>query len=424
MRIAIVGTGIAGNVAAYKLRKEHDITVYEASSYVGGHTNTVDVAEHDRTIAIDTGFIVFNDRTYPNFIGLLDEIGQESQASVMSFSVSSGDGGLEYNGAGLNALFAQRRNILRPPFFRMIRDILRFNREAMAAAPLEDDGQTVGEYLLRHGYGREFMNDYLVPMAAAIWSSEPVAIKDMPLQFLVRFFDHHGLLQLKDRPVWRVIQGGSREYVKKLVAGHRDRIRLDSPVRRIIRHSTGVEIVTDRHGTEWYDAVFLACHSDQALTMLDKPTPVEREVLGAIHYQDNEAVLHTDESVLPKRRRAWAAWNYHIPKDPHRHVAVTYNMNMLQGLDCDEQYCVTLNNDRQIDPAKMIKRIQYQHPVFSRDAVVAQRRQEELNSERTYFCGAYWRNGFHEDGVVSALHAVAHFEGRQSRGELHLRRAG
>ncbi|MDH3585971.1 MAG: FAD-dependent oxidoreductase [Gammaproteobacteria bacterium] len=424
MRIAIVGTGIAGNVAAYKLRKEHDITVYEASSYVGGHTNTVDVAEHDRTIAIDTGFIVFNDRTYPNFIGLLDEIGQESQASVMSFSVSSGDGGLEYNGAGLNALFAQRRNILRPPFFRMIRDILRFNREAMAAAPLEDDGQTVGEYLLRHGYGREFMNDYLVPMAAAIWSSEPVAIKDMPLQFLVRFFDHHGLLQLKDRPVWRVIKGGSREYVKKLVAGHRDRIRLDSPVRRIIRHSTGVEIVTDRHGTEWYDAVFLACHSDQALTMLDKPTPVEREVLGAIHYQDNEAVLHTDESVLPKRRRAWAAWNYHIPKDPHRHVAVTYNMNMLQGLDCDEQYCVTLNNDRQIDPAKMIKRTQYQHPVFSRDAVVAQRRQEELNSERTYFCGAYWRNGFHEDGVVSALHAVAHFEGRQSRGELHLRRAG
>ena len=424
MRIAIVGTGIAGNVAAYKLRKEHDITVYEASSYVGGHTNTVDVAEHDRTIAIDTGFIVFNDRTYPNFIGLLDKIGQESQASVMSFSVSSGDGGLEYNGAGLNALFAQRRNILRPPFFRMIRDILRFNREAMAAAPLEDDGQTVGEYLLRHGYGREFMNDYLVPMAAAIWSSEPVAIKDMPLQFLVRFFDHHGLLQLKDRPVWRVIKGGSREYVKKLVAGHRDRIRLDSPVRRIIRHSTGVEIVTDRHGTEWYDAVFLACHSDQALTMLDKPTPVEREVLGAIHYQDNEAVLHTDESVLPKRRRAWAAWNYHIPKDPHRHVAVTYNMNMLQGLDCDEQYCVTLNNDRQIDPAKMIKRIQYQHPVFSRDAVVAQRRQEELNSERTYFCGAYWRNGFHEDGVVSALHAVAHFEGRQSRGELHLRRAG
>jgi predicted NAD/FAD-binding protein len=424
MRIAIVGTGIAGNVAAYKLRKAHDITVYEASSYVGGHTNTIDVQAGDRSVAIDTGFIVFNDRTYPNFIELLDEIGQESQPSVMSFSVSSGDGGLEYSGSGLNALFAQRRNILRPPFFRMIRDILRFNSEAMATLPVEDDGQTVGEYLLRHGYSHEFMNDYLVPMAAAIWSAEPVAIRDMPLHFLVRFFDNHGLLQLKDRPVWRVIKGGSREYVKRLVAGHQDRIRLDSPVRRVIRHATGVEIITDRHGSEWYDAVFLACHSDQALAMLDEPTPAERDVLGAIRYQDNEAVLHTDASVLPQRRRTWAAWNYHIPTDPHRHVAVTYNMNMLQGLDCKEQYCVTLNNDRQIDPAQVIRRIQYQHPVFSREGVAAQRRQVELNTERTYYCGAYWRNGFHEDGVVSALNAIAHFEERQSCGELHLRRAG
>jgi predicted NAD/FAD-binding protein len=424
MRIAIVGTGIAGNVAAYKLRKAHDITVYEASSYVGGHTNTIDVQAGDRSVAIDTGFIVFNDRTYPNFIELLNEIGQESQPSVMSFSVSSGDGGLEYSGSGLNALFAQRRNILRPPFFRMIRDILRFNSEAMATLPVEDDGQTVGEYLLRHGYSHEFMNDYLVPMAAAIWSAEPVAIRDMPLHFLVRFFDNHGLLQLKDRPVWRVIKGGSREYVKRLVAGHQDRIRLDSPVRRVIRHATGVEIITDRHGSEWYDAVFLACHSDQALAMLDEPTPAERDVLGAIRYQDNEAVLHTDASVLPQRRRTWAAWNYHIPTDPHRHVAVTYNMNMLQGLDCKEQYCVTLNNDRQIDPAQVIRRIQYQHPVFSREGVAAQRRQVELNTERTYYCGAYWRNGFHEDGVVSALNAIAHFEERQSCGELHLRRAG
>jgi predicted NAD/FAD-binding protein len=424
MRIAIVGTGIAGNVAAYKLRKDHEITVYEASSYVGGHTNTIDVQAGDRSVAIDTGFIVFNDRTYPNFIELLDEIGQESQPSVMSFSVSSGDGGLEYSGSGLNALFAQRRNILRPPFFRMIRDILRFNSEAMATLPVEDDGQTVGEYLLRHGYSHEFMNDYLVPMAAAIWSAEPVAIKDMPLHFLVRFFDNHGLLQLKDRPVWRVIKGGSREYVKRLVAGHQDRIRLDSPVRRVTRHATGVEIITDRHGSEWYDAVFLACHSDQALAMLDEPTPAERDVLGAIRYQDNEAVLHTDASVLPQRRRTWAAWNYHIPTDPHRHVAVTYNMNMLQGLDCDQQYCVTLNNDRQIDPAQVIRKIQYQHPVFSREGVAAQRRQVELNTERTYYCGAYWRNGFHEDGVVSALNAIAHFEERQSCGELHLRRAG
>jgi predicted NAD/FAD-binding protein len=424
MRIAIVGTGIAGNTAAYKLGKEHEITVYEASSYVGGHTNTIDVSEGDRTIAVDTGFIVFNDRTYPKFIELLDEIGQESQPSLMSFSVSSGDGRLEYNGAGLNALFAQRRNILRPPFFRMIRDILRFNREAMATLPFEAESQTVGRYLLSHGYSREFMDDYLVPMAAAIWSAEPVAIHDMPLQFLVRFFDNHGLLQLKDRPVWRVIKGGSREYVKKLVAGHRDRIRLDTPVKAVVRHESGVEIVSDRFGREWYDAVFLACHSDQALALLDAPTAVEREVLGAIRFQDNEAVLHTDASVLPRRRRAWAAWNYHIPEDPHGQVAVTYNMNMLQSIDCDKQYCVTLNNDRRIDPSKVIRRIQYQHPVYSREAVAAQLRQAEVNADRTFFCGAYWRNGFHEDSVVSALNAIAHFEERQSRAELHLRRAG
>jgi predicted NAD/FAD-binding protein len=424
MRIAIVGTGIAGNTAAYKLRGWHDITVYEASSYIGGHTNTIDVTEDDRTVGIDTGFIVFNDRTYPNFIELLNEIGQESQPSIMSFSVSSGDARLEYNGSGVNALFAQRRNILRPRFYRMIRDILRFNREAMATLTFEEECQTVGGYLVKHGYSREFMDNYLVPMAAAIWSAEPVAIHDMPLQFLVRFFDNHGLLQLKDRPVWRVIKGGSREYVDKLVAGHRDRIRMETPVKAVIRNSSGVEIVTERFGREWYDAVFLACHSDQALALLAEPTAVEEEVLGVIRYQHNEAVLHTDASVLPKRRRAWAAWNYHIPEDPHRHVAVTYNMNMLQGLDCDEQYCVTLNNDRRVDPAKVIRRIRYQHPVYSREAVAAQLRQAEVNADRTYFCGAYWRNGFHEDGVVSALNAIAHFEERQSRGELHLRRAG
>ena len=424
MRIAIVGTGIAGNVAAYKLSREHDVTVYEASSYVGGHTNTIDVDEGDRTIRVDTGFIVFNDRTYPEFIRLLDELGQRSQPSVMSFSVSSEDSGLEYNGSGLNALFAQRSNILRPPFIRMIRDILRFNREAINSLPFEDQSTTVGSYLVRHGYSREFMSDYLVPMAAAIWSAEPVAIAEMPLDFLVRFFDNHGLLQLKDRPTWRVIEGGSREYVKKLTAGHADRIRLNAPVRSIVRHENGVEVYTDAAGPEWYDAVFVACHSDQALAVLSEPTKLEMEVLSAIRFQDNEAILHTDASVLPKRHRAWAAWNYHIPRDQQRQVAVTYNMNMLQGLDAKRQYCVTLNNDRKIDPAKIIRRIQYQHPVYSREAVAAQARQVQINTDRTFFCGAYWRNGFHEDGVVSALNAIRHFEERQAHGELHLRRAG
>ena len=424
MKVAIIGTGIAGNVAAYRLRQSHEITVYEGAAYIGGHTNTVDIEESDRTIPVDTGFIVFNDRTYPNFINILDEIGQESQPSEMSFSVRTEDGRLEYNGASINALFSQRSNILRPPFYRMIRDILRFNREAVSSLDEEDCGQTLGAYLLKHGYSREFLESYLVPMAAAIWSSEPQAIENMPLRFLIRFFDNHGLLQLKDRPNWRVIRGGSREYVKKLVAAHRDRIRLNSPVMRINRKAHGVQVFTSDNGGEWYDAVFIAAHSDQALKMLDTPTPAENEVLGAIRYQDNEAILHTDASAMPTRRRAWAAWNYHLPRDPRKHVSVTYNMNILQSIDSDVQYCVTLNNDQRIDSSTIIRRIQYQHPVYTRETVAAQARQAEINSARTFYCGAYWRNGFHEDGVVSAIAAVEHFEEGLRHGELYLRRAG
>jgi len=422
MKIAIIGTGIAGNVAAWKLRDEHDITVFEAGGYVGGHTNTVDVFEDGRRIPVDTGFIVFNDRTYPEFTRLLDEIGQGSQPSRMSFSVQAANGALEYSGTSLNSLFAQRRNILRPPFYRMIRDILRFNQAGQRDAG-ETDHRTLGEYLVGNGYSREFVDHYLVPMAAAIWSAEPGSVLRMPVRFLLRFFANHGLLQLQDRPAWRVIRGGSREYVDKLVAGHRDRIRLKTPVESVRRIGDRVEVYSAAGGRELYDTVFLACHSDQALAVLKDATPAEREVLGAIRYQPNEAILHTDESLMPRRRRAWAAWNYHLPGDPGRHVAVTYNMNILQSLDARRQYLVTLNNDREIDPARIIRRTRYEHPVYSREAVAAQARQAELNCERTFFCGAYWRNGFHEDGVVSALDALAQFEERQSIGQLHLRRA-
>jgi predicted NAD/FAD-binding protein len=423
MKIAIVGTGIAGNVAACKLNAAHDITVFEAASYVGGHTNTIDVYENGRPIPVDTGFIVFNDRTYPHFVGLLEELGQEWQPSEMSFSVQSEGGGLEYNGASLNALFAQRRNILRPPFLRMVRDILRFNGEAIRSLESEPEGSTVGEYMLRHGYGREFLDNYLVPMVAAIWSAEPVAVLEMPVEFLVRFFSNHGLLQISDRPMWRVIKGGSRSYVEKLVAGHRHRIRLNSPVQSVRRLGNQVEVRSRTGGAERFDYVFLACHSDQALAMLEDPTTAEREVLGAISYQENEAILHTDESLMPTRKRAWAAWNYHIPEDPRRHVAVTYNMNILQGLDARRQYLVTLNNDRRIRPDRIIRRVRYDHPVYTREAVAAQKRQADLNRDRTFYCGAYWRNGFHEDGVVSALDALRHFEERIEHGKLHLRRA-
>lgn len=423
MKVAIVGTGIAGNVAAYKLRDEHEITVFEAGNYVGGHTNTVDVYENGQHYAVDTGFIVFNDHTYPNFIRLLDEIGQESQPSTMSFSVQSGDGALEYCGTTLNTVFAQRSNLLRPSFYRMLRDILRFNKTALPSTEHVGASYKLGEFLSENGYSREFVDHYLVPMAAAIWSAEPGSILEMPANFLVRFFANHGLLSVNDQPQWRVIKGGSRQYVTRLVAGHRDRIRLNSPVQSVRRVGDRIEVRSAAGGREWFDYVFFACHSDQALALLKDPTEAERDVLGAIRYQSNEAVLHTDESLMPQRKLAWAAWNYHIPTDPSRHVAVTYNMNILQGLASQKQYLVTLNSDQGIRADKVIQRVQYEHPIYSREAVAAQRRQAELNCDRTFFCGAYWRNGFHEDGVVSAIDAVTHFEERLADGQLHLRRA-
>jgi len=423
MKIAIIGTGIAGNVAAYKLRQQHDITVFESGAYVGGHTNTVDVFESGRQIAVDTGFIVFNDRTYPNFIRLLDEIGQESQPSEMSFSAQAKSDGIEYCGSSLNAMFAQRRNLLRPNFYRMIRDILRFNETALPGVDDLDDAMLLGDYLRQNGYGYEFTEHYLIPMAAAIWSAEPGLVLEMPVKFLLRFFANHGLLQLRDRPQWRVIKGGSQEYVSKLVHGHREQIRLNSPVQSIRRIDDQVEIHSASGGREFFDFVFVACHSDEALGLLKDATDAEQEVLGAIRYQSNEAILHTDDSLMPQRRLAWAAWNYHVPKDAGRHVAVTYNMNILQGLSAKQQYLVTLNNDQDIDPGKVIRRLSYDHPIYSRESVVAQARQAELNCDRTFFCGAYWSSGFHEDGVVSALNAIAHFEERLADGQLHLRRA-
>ena len=423
MRVAIIGTGIAGNVVAYKLRDMHEITVFEAGAYVGGHTNTIDVREGGTTLAVDTGFIVFNDRTYPNFNTLLAELGQEYQDTRMSFSVQAKNGNLEYCGSSISQLFAQRSNLLRPSFYRMIADILRFNRSAMEVPGIYDDSQVLGDYLNQNRYSREFREHYIVPMAAAIWSAGSGAVLDMPLSFLARFFYNHGLLQLSDRPQWRVVKGGSRRYVEKLVRAHRDRIRLNSPVLNVRRLNHGAEVYTKSGGTELFDAVVFACHSDQALAMLGDPTPVEQETLSAIRYQKNDAILHTDESLMPRRRDAWAAWNCHVPENPANHVAVTYNMNMLQGLDARRQYLVTLNNEAEIDRSKILRRFEYQHPEFSLDMVAAQQRQHEINRGRSFYCGAYWHNGFHEDGVVSALSAVEHFERRCDGEQLSLRRA-
>ncbi|MGD8920562.1 MAG: FAD-dependent oxidoreductase [Gammaproteobacteria bacterium] len=423
-RIAIVGTGISGLVAAHRLWRDHDITVFEANRYIGGHTNTIDIEMDGQQWAVDTGFIVFNDWTYPNFIRLMNELGVDSQPSNMSFSVHCDRTGLEYCGSSLDQLFAQRRNLISPGFYRMIRDILRFNKDSRKLLDGGDDAVSLGDYLESGGYSRRFIEHYVVPMGAAIWSTDPEMMLRFPARYFIEFLNNHGLLNIKDRPLWRVIRGGSREYVKKLVRPFENSIRLGSGVTRVRRFADHVEIVTDRGHRETFDAVFLACHSDQALAMLEQPTTEEREILGSIAYQENVAVLHTDENLLPVRRKAWSAWNYHIPERGRGRVALTYNMNILQSLKAPVQFCVTLNREEAIRPQTVLRRIVYHHPVFTPEGVQAQRRHAEINgSNRTFFCGAYWGFGFHEDGVKSGLAALEAFERWTNNEELHLRRA-
>jgi predicted NAD/FAD-binding protein len=424
MKIAVIGTGIAGNVAAYKLHKHHEVTVFEANNYVGGHTHTHHIQLDDEEHNIDTGFIVFNHWTYPNFIELLDELGVDSQPSNMSFSVKCEKSGLEYNGTTLNSLFAQRRNLVKPSFHRMIRDILRFNQQAKLLLQQKETGITLGDYLKEENYSKEFINHYIIPMGAAIWSSAPDKMMEFPAYFFIRFFNNHGMLNIDDRPTWRVIKNGSKSYVEKMVAGFKDRIQLSTPIEWIRRFDTHVLVKPVDMETMRFDCVFIACHSNQALKLLSDPTREEKEVLGAIPYQRNEAVLHTDHRVLPNRKLAWAAWNYHILKQNRDRVALTYNMNILQSLRSKHTFCVTLNNSEAIHPSKVIKRLEYDHPMFTLEGMKAQQRQEEINGpRRTYYCGAYWRNGFHEDGVVSALNALQHFERSQADEKLYLYRA-
>ena len=410
MRIAIVGTGISGLVAAYLLSREHEVTVFEANGYIGGHTHTIPVERFGRQYAVDTGFIVFNPRTYPNFVELLDQLGVESQPTTMSFSVRCERTGLEYNGTDLNRLFSQRRNVLRPSFYRMLADTLRFYREAPGLLTAADESLTLGDYLLRARYSQPFIDWHLIPLGAAIWSADPRRMLEFPARHLIEFFSRHGFLQVGGRPGWRVIRGGSHEYVGPLVRGFRDRIRLRCAVRTIARTHAGVRVTAQGSGPERFDAVVLATHSDQALSLLADASRAEREILGAIPYQRNEVVLHTDARLLPRSPRAWAAWNYHLLPTVGAAAALTYNMNILQGIESPEPFCVTLNRGAAIDPAKVITRMTYHHPVYTRAALTAQRRWAEINGvNRTYFCGAYWGDGFHEDGVKSALAVSGRF---------------
>ena len=415
-RIAVVGSGVAGLVAARLLDRRHAVTLYEAADRLGGHTHTIEVDDPRGPLAVDTGFIVFNPLNYPLFTRLLDELGIASQPTAMSFSVRDERTGLEWAGSpSLNTVFGQRSNLARPAFWRMLRDILRFGREARAVLDDPDDRRTVRDFARERGYGRGFTEHYLLPLGASLWSCPEKRFADFPVRFVVEFMDHHHMLRLGARPPWRTVAGGSRRYVDALRAGLRGTVRAGEPVRALRRHPDRVEVRTDRDA-EAHDEVVLALHADDALRLLgDDATATERDLLRAFPYERNEAVLHWDPAVLPRRRRCWAAWNHLRPAAERDRVAVTYNMNVLQRLPADRTWCVTLNDAGAIDERRVVRRIGYAHPLFTPGRAAAQARHGELiRRNRTSFCGAYWGYGFHEDGVRSAV-AVARAFGEEPR---------
>jgi predicted NAD/FAD-binding protein len=413
MKIAIVGAGVSGLVVAHLLHHRHEITVFEAADYAGGHTNTVRVDTADQTLDVDTGFIVFNDRNYPRFQRLLGQLGVESQPSTMSFSVSDVTGDFEYCSASPNGLFAKRAHLVTPWFHRMVADLARFNRAAREL--LEEPGNDIslGAWLEQERFSHSFVERMIGPQVAAVWSADPGQRWSFPARFLAEFFDNHGVLSFRGRPRWRTVRGGSARYVEALTRPFAHRLRLGTPVRSIARRPDHVLVTARGCEPERFDEVVIATHSDQALGLLADATDTEHEILGAIRYQRNDAVLHTDASMLPRRRRAWASWNYHLLERPGDRTTVTYHMNKLQSLSTDVQLCVTLNRTDAIDPERVLRTISYAHPVFTRDGVTAQRRAEEINGRnRTSYCGAYWGWGFHEDGVASAARAAERLGGR------------
>ncbi|VEB96439.1 Protoporphyrinogen oxidase [Cedecea lapagei] len=410
MNIAIIGGGIAGLTCAWRLAGHHQVTLFEAAPSLGGHTATVDVATPQGNYAIDTGFIVYNDRTYPRFMGLLSELGIRGQKTQMSFSVHNPRSGLEYNGHTFSSLFAQRRNLVNPVFWGLLKEIVRFNRRAKSALAEEVDPQaTLQTFLEQHQFSAFFARHYILPMGAAIWSSSLQEMRRFPLGLFLRFFENHGLLDITQRPQWYVVPGGSREYIRAMLAqlGDRLTVQLNSPVQRVIRSHEGVNIQLE-HSSQAFDQVIFACHSSQALAMIDKPTQAEREVLGDIGWQRNEVVLHGDRRWLPLRERAWASWNYRLSAQDMASACVTYNMNILQGLPKEAPlFCVTLNPETPVDERYVWQRFVYEHPLFNPKSWRAQARRGEINGQqRSWFCGAYWYNGFHEDGVHSALDVV------------------
>ncbi|WP_042145091.1 MULTISPECIES: NAD(P)/FAD-dependent oxidoreductase [unclassified Pseudoalteromonas] len=414
-KIAIIGTGISGLTAAHLINQKHEITVFEKNDYIGGHTATKPIRYNNKDYNIDTGFIVCNDRTYPNFLKLLNKLGVSKQETQMSFSVKNNANGLEYNGHDLNTLFAQRRNLFRPSFWLLIKEILKFNKLATSLYENKiDSDETLGDFLKENQFSDNFNENYILPMGAAIWSS---SLKDMlvfPLQFFIQFFYNHGLLNITNRPQWYVITGGSYKYITPMIAKFKDSIVLNSKIKYVDRTDNGIEIHFEDNAVSHFDEVIFACHSDEALKLLKSPTDQEKDILSSIAYTPNEVVLHTDTDLLPKRKNAWASWNYLLDEDKDARLnkpsCVTYNMNILQGICSDDTFCVTLNQTQLIDKDKIISKFIYHHPVFNSTSFAAQKRRDEIcGKNHTHFVGAYWRNGFHEDGVHSALSVAKRF---------------
>ena len=406
MKIAIVGGGISGLTTAYLLSREHEVILYESNDYIGGHTNTVTIEMNGSPVPVDTGFIVYNEQNYPNFSHILSDLNVSTQPTSMSFSVKLIEPDLEYNGSSFKQLFGQKKNLLRPRFYQMLWDILRFNRQAPGLLESNSYDITLGEHAIECGFSQDFIHHYLVPMGAAIWSSSPSAILEMPAYFFIRFFKNHGMLNLNDRPQWRTITGGSCQYVNKMIASFAKNIRLGHKVSSVERLNDRVIVDGDS-----YDHVVFACHSDQAIEALSDPSVYEKDILSKISYQKNEIIMHTDTSIMPAREDLWAAWNYHSQGNDDSPVAMTYNMNILQDLDIKETICITLNSLNLINPDLILGRHIYSHPQFTTESMKAQERWMEISGgNRTHFCGAYWGNGFHEDGVNSALR-IANFFG-------------
>ncbi|SIT66151.1 Predicted NAD/FAD-binding protein [Ectothiorhodosinus mongolicus] len=411
-RIAVIGGGISGLASAWLLAQKYDVTLFEKNDYIGGHTNTVEVDGDQGPIGVDTGFMVFNHRNYPNLKALFAHLGVASQPTDMSFSASINQGQLEYAGSDLNTLFGQRRNLLRPRFLRMLRDILRFNREGKRLVGLDIvPSITLGGHLLKEGYGAGFRDDYLLPMAAAIWSCPTHRMLDFPLGSFLRFFTNHGLLDLTGRPQWHTVKGGSREYVRQMLKALPERAHINSPVVQVRRENEGVVVRTESGDEAHFDQAVLGCHADQSLQMLEAPSDLERSILGAVSFQPNRAILHTDATLMPKLRRVWASWNYLASQSqesqPASAVSVTYWMNSLQSLAQSKDYFVSLNPLQDPRAETVIREISYRHPVFDQRAMDAQQKLSLIQGKnRLWFCGAWTGYGFHEDGLKSAL-AVA-----------------